>query len=168
MSGKLSASTQVVYAISHRAGIWTHTLLRILFIVPWKMREMKSFPQMSRFLINLPIVFVPTLHSEGWIYGQWELRLEIYSKFEELCWCCCSGNCQSNQHSFCLGKGSQGLQVSRFPLVLSQYTQLQISNYRPAPLMILHISLQMREKSKKTDVESSQHVLPIKIQEAET
>lgn len=33
--------------------------------------------------------------------------------------------------------------------------------------MILHISLQMREKSKKTDVESSQHVLPIKIQEAE-
>lgn len=33
--------------------------------------------------------------------------------------------------------------------------------------MILNISLQMREKTKQTDDESSQHILPTKIQEAE-
>lgn len=123
---------------------------------------MKSFPQISRFLISFPILFfVPMLHSKGWICSQWEFQFKICSKFEELCWCVvCFKNCQSNQHSFLSRKvksGAQSVQIST--CVISVDTQLQISSCSPVSLIILNISLQMREKTKKTNVESSQQVL---------
>lgn len=61
--------------------------------------------------------------------------------------------------------GARSVQIST--CVISVDTQLQISSYSQVFLIILNISLQMREKTKKSDVESSQHILPIKIQEAE-
>lgn len=100
--------------------------------------------------------------------GNNEFLFKICCKFEKLCWCVVLRTANLINNAFCLGNWNPGSEVSRFPIcVISVDRHLRICSYRQAPLMILNISLQMREKAKQTDIESSPHILLIKMEEAE-
>ena len=101
VSGRLSALTGVVPTANHRAGIPTlpHALLRNRFIVPWKAREIRLFPHISRFLINLPIL----CFSASSLWLGYRVNMSPNSKSaaaSKSCVVCCFKNCQSNQRSF--------------------------------------------------------------------